>query len=189
MQKTILMNTFVLALVASSVANATVLTSFGGPIAGTGTLTGVINTPFGANDNVTGLSPNTINLTESITGFDPNSGFLSNFTMVASPNGRTEYTVTKTITNNTGFTWTSYRVGVGCDPAGTIPRYTVPCFGAGANNPLRMDYDLLPTISGAGTGGASLIPKTAVGRRNWHSTVMFAKLRDGGSIPLRIFHK
>ena len=25
--------------------------------------------------------------------------------------------------------------------------------------------------------------------RNWHSTVMFAKLRDGGSIPLRIFHK
>lgn len=48
-------------------------------------------------------------------------------------------------------------MGVGCDPAGTIPRYTVPCFGAGANNPLRMDYDLLPTISGAGTGGVSLI--------------------------------
>ncbi len=79
MQKTILLNTFVLTLVASSIANATVLTSVGGPIAGTGTLTGVINTPFGAN-NVTGLSPNTINLTESITAFDPNSGFLSNFT-------------------------------------------------------------------------------------------------------------
>ena len=98
MQKTILLNTIVAVLVNSAIGNATVLTNVSGPIVGSGTLIGVINTTSGANDNVAGLSPNTINMTESITGFDPNSGFLSNFTMVASPNGRTEYTVTKTIT-------------------------------------------------------------------------------------------
>ena len=35
----------------------------------------------------------------------------------------------------------------------------------------------------------ALNPKTAVGSRNWHCTVMFAKLRDGGAIPLQVFRK
>ena len=155
MQKTFFLNTFVLVLVCSSIANATVFTTVTGPLSGggTGTLSGTVNTPSPGNDNVTGLSPNTVNLTESILTFDPSSGFLSNFGLSSSTNARTEYTVTKTITNNTGFNWTSFRVAVGCDPAGTVLRYTVPCFGQGANNPIRMDYDLLPTISGSGTIG------------------------------------
>ena len=159
MQKTILLNTFVLALVSSSIANATVFTTVTGPLSGggTGTLLGTVNTSSPGNDNVTGLSPNTVNITESILTFDPSSGFLSNFGLSSSPSARTEYTVTKTITNNTGFNWTSFRVAVGCNPVGIDPRYTVPCFGQGANNPIRMDYDLLPTISGLGTIGNSLI--------------------------------
>ena len=100
----------------------------------------------------TGTSPNTVNLTESILTSDPSSGFLSNFGLRSSTNARTEYTVTKTITNNTGFAWTSFRVAVGCDPSRAMhfPRFTVPCFGEGANNPIRMEYDLLPKISRLG---------------------------------------
>ena len=65
----------------------------------------------------TGTSPNTVNLTESILTSDPSSGFLSNFGLRSNTTARTEYTVTKTITNNTGFAWTSFRVAVGCDPS------------------------------------------------------------------------
>jgi len=133
-------------------ANASLITSINGPSTGSGTLTGVVSTPASGNNNAPGLSPNTIGLNESITGFNPISGFSLNLNLGPTQTG-TEYTVTKTITNNTGFAWNSFTVAVGCSPGPPVLAGMQSC---GGNGPLLMDYDLLPTASGSGTGGAGV---------------------------------
>ena len=132
-------------VLAAANGNASTISAVSGPFSGTGTVAGSVSTPF------PGLSGNTISVTEAISSFS-NPGFDLLVGLDATTYARTEYTVTKIITNNTNFTWNTFSVGVGCGPLGTVP-----CFGIGANNPLRMDYfsptGMTPTLAGTTPAG------------------------------------
>jgi hypothetical protein len=131
-------------VLAAANGTASTISAVSGPLSGTGTVAGSVSTPF------PGLGGNTISVTEAISSFS-NTGFDLLVGLDATTYARTEYTVTKIITNNTNFTWNTFSVAVGCDPLGTVP-----CFGTGANNPLRMDYvgltGMTPTLTGTTPG-------------------------------------
>ena len=113
---------------ASSLCQASIITSVTGPVSGTGTVNGVIS-----GSNVT--------VTENITGFSPTDGFAVVLNVTAPPSTATVYNFTKTITNNTGLTWLNYQVGFGCDAA-TGPRGTVDCYSSGLSSKLDANANI-----------------------------------------------
>jgi hypothetical protein len=88
-----------------------------------------------------GLNPNTFSLTES---FNATAGGGAQFSFTAG--AAQEYLVTKVITNNTALTWTGFDVLFGGGNFGFIIPTTI----------FQFDLATAPTISGNGTGGATL---------------------------------
>jgi hypothetical protein len=89
-------------------------------------------------------SSNTITLFENWTA----NGLLGvEFNLVDPPSGPEDYSFTKTVTNNTGITWTDFQIGWGCGDGTTV------CSGF---QPLTNNFPVAPTISGTGVGGAVL---------------------------------
>jgi hypothetical protein len=127
------------ALVANASASVIPAASTG-PYAGTLVTSASVNTPNPGNDNVPGLSTNTLTYAGS---FSTVSAGGVGFSVANGP--ATEYSVTLSITNNTGTQWSQYELYSG---AGNIlqPAYT---------GWFVFDYDLAPTISGAGTSAAT----------------------------------
>lgn len=115
---------------------------------GTGTVTAVVSTPSPDNGNPAGVSTNTLSLTETIGAYNGSFDAFAVSVELPESGGRTEYFVTKSITNLTTFTWSAFAVGVGCNPAGMVQCEFF--------DPLLMDYDVAPTITGSGTMGAVL---------------------------------
>ena len=129
---------FLLSALAASLPAAIIIT---GPVTGSGAGTisvGTVTNPSPGNNNDPGQSPNLFTLVESFTS----TGTLYASFSGGGTSGSTEYFVTKTITNNTTDTWTSFAIGVGCSG------FTRCTFGY---DPLLMDYDLSPTIDRSGT--------------------------------------
>ncbi|MBS1835996.1 MAG: PEP-CTERM sorting domain-containing protein [Acidobacteria bacterium] len=62
------------------------------------------------------VSGNNIQLIESISAFTPS--FVVGYTTPFGPS--TNYTVTKTVTNNTGFTWGDFQIATGCGSNQTV---------------------------------------------------------------------
>jgi hypothetical protein len=120
------------------------------PAAGAGIITGTstgsgggglwvntssVSTPAPGNDNVLGASPNTLLYDQT---FSSTTAGSATFTNAGGP--PTEYSVHLDVKNSSGVAWSGYTVYVG---AGTMdfPTYT---------NWFTLDFDLAPTISGAG---------------------------------------
>jgi len=79
---------------------------------GLGSVTfGSFATPLPANDDVAGASTNTIIVTEKV--FDTFDGIWLEFDVGDDGIATTEYQVTETVVNNTGFVWIGYQVMVG----------------------------------------------------------------------------
>lgn len=127
----------VLALALCPVAGASVIPS----VSTGGFVTSAsVTTPNPGNNNVPGLSPNTLIAFENWTS---NATIGLGFTVASGPD--TEYTVRKTITNNTGTTWNGFECYIG---AGNISSPTpTPAF--------VFDLDLAPMNTMGGTVVAS----------------------------------
>ena len=115
---------------------------------GGGTLSSAsITNPTPNNNNVTGQSLNLFTIVETLT--TSTGPFAIGFQIDPSA-ASTEYFVSKTITNNSGVTWTGFTIGVGCGSDGLVR-----CSGF---DPLLMDYDQSPTL----TPGSSSLTTTPI---------------------------
>ena len=120
---------FLLAALAASLSASTL----SNPVhnSGGGTLSSAsITNPTPNNNNVIGQSLNLFTIVEALTA--STGPFAIGFQIDPSA-ASTEYFVSKTITNNSGVTWTGFTVGVSCGSDGLVR-----CSGF---NPLLMDYD------------------------------------------------
>jgi len=128
-----------MALFVSGLAHASMITSVTGPVGGSGTVSG-------------NLAGNNLTITEGISAFSPIDGFAIVLNVVSPPFAASVYSVTKAITNNTGDTWNSYFVGVGCDTSSsspTAPRGSVDCYSSGLSSRLNAIPAITSTAGGA----------------------------------------
>jgi hypothetical protein len=79
------------------------------------TITGPYTVSAGSGSVTGAIAGNTLILNENITSINPAFGV--GFDVLGSP-GSTTYSVIKTVTNNTGFTWSTFEVASGCGSLG-----------------------------------------------------------------------
>lgn len=134
-----------IAAFSGAAANASVITGTnnGGGGGGLFVNSSSVATPNPGNNNVLGLSTNTLSYNETFNNVNYGSATYAN-----AQGPPTEYTVSIAVLNNTGVNWIGFECYTG---SGTIiaPSYL---------NWFVFDFDLAPTISGPGTGGATWSP-------------------------------
>lgn len=114
-----------------------------------------VNTTIqGNNNHPGGNSPNTITINEVAGAVEVAMGVSFDVLAdVGGPGGSTEYAVTKTVINNTGQTWTTFAMAL---------NYLFISGPINAANLIvvQLDADSLPTLTGSGTSGQSLLSST-----------------------------